>query len=69
MLVAVTLASGEAVAGDWTVPESDREYITIPGSVGFSPSEIDHFNVVTHQGEVLLRIPLRIPLSTTPPAS
>jgi hypothetical protein len=50
--------SGEEVAGTWTVPESDKEYITIPGAVGSYPSEIDHFDVISESGEVLVRIPL-----------
>ena len=63
-LVAVS-GAGEKVASDWTVPDTDRDYITVPGAVGFSPAEIDHFDVVTDDGDLLVRIPLG-PSSTSP---
>ena len=46
------------VAGTWTVPDSDKEYITIPGAVGAYPDEIDHFDVITGDDELLVRIAL-----------
>jgi len=54
-LVAVS-ADGEEVAGTWTVPPGD--YTTIPGAVGSSVEEIDYFDVVTEDDELLVRITL-----------
>lgn len=56
-LVAVS-ATGEEVAGTWTVPDSDLDYITIPGAVGIHPDEIEYFDVITSDDELLVRIPL-----------
>jgi hypothetical protein len=57
LLVAVS-DTGERVASDWTVPDTDREYITIPGAVGYHPDEIDYFDVRTGDGVLLVRIPI-----------
>lgn len=56
-LVAVT-ADVEETASTWTVPETDREYISVPGAVGVHPEEIIRFDVISDEGEVLVRIPL-----------
>lgn len=57
-LVAVSDSGGETIASDWTVPETDREYITVPGAVGVHPDEINYFDVVTNDGVLLVRIPI-----------
>jgi hypothetical protein len=57
-LVAVSDSGDETIASDWTVPDTDREYITVPGAVGIHPDEINYFDVVTNDGLLLVRIPL-----------
>lgn len=54
-LVAVS-GAGEEVASTWDVPSG--EYITIPGAVGAHPDEISHFDVITGDDELLVRISL-----------
>jgi len=54
-LVAVS-ADGEEIAGNWMVPPGD--YTVIPGAVGSQPDEIEYFEVVSGDGEMLVRIPL-----------
>jgi len=55
-LVAVSAAGGEEVASTWEVPHGD--YIVIPGAVGAQVDEIDHFDVITSDDQLLVRIPL-----------
>jgi hypothetical protein len=57
-LFAVSGTGESEPASSWVVPDSDREYITIPGAVGAQPDEIDHFDIVTGDGELLVRISL-----------
>lgn len=66
-LIAVYDSGVEVDASNWTVPDSDNDYITIPGAVGAHPGEIDHFNVLGHEGEVLVTISLDE--ATTAPSS
>lgn len=52
-LVAVS-ADGEEIAGNWMVPPGD--YTVIPGAVSSQPDEIEYFEVVAEDGEMLVRI-------------
>ena len=55
-LVAFSNSGESEPASSWTVPDSDREYITIPGAVGAQPGEIDHFDIVSGDGDLLVQI-------------
>lgn len=56
-LVAVS-AAGDKTAMDWTIPDSERDYISVPGAVSYFPDQIDHFDVITDDDVLLVRIPL-----------
>lgn len=55
-LVAVSAAGEEEIAGTWTIPDGD--YTTIPGAVSTPAEDIEYFDVLTEDDELLVRIPL-----------